>query len=248
MRINLRLKKFQFCGSKIKLLHTDVFYEFPDLFYHPVKTGSQDSQLIIAVLTGTYRKISLSRLPCHFAETLNRLCNIQCNLTADQKRPYQDERIHHYAHPQGCHHVSPDLLTKCLQIGCLIIDIPLDLILDQFCQYPDIHIQPLHIFIVGTAYQSIIFDLFNPVFQRIETLQYTVQTVSGIIRIRFVIKLPEVFSRFLDHHIRLFRIYQFFRPLRVDHNDIHQIIHIFFKRQVIGVCHGNIRNDTVISR
>ena len=246
MGIDLRLEQLKLGGAQVELLHPDIFHQFPDLFHHPVEAGTQDGQLVVAVFAGTHGKISLPGLPRHLAQPLDRLRDILCDLAADQERPHQDKGVHDPAHLKRRHHVRADLFPQRLQVGRFIIDISLDLVLDQLCQDPDVHIQAFHIPVIGTAHQRVLLDLPHPVFQGIQTFQDAVQAVPGIVRVRAVIQFTEILPGFVDHQIGSLRIYQFFRPFRIDRDDVHEIVHIFLKSQVIGVRPGDIGNDAVV--
>ena len=92
----------------------------------------------------------------------------------------------------------------------------------------------------------ILLNLLHPVFQCIQTLQNPVETGLRMICIRRFIQPLKYLPCFTDQNMRPLCIHQLLRPLRINDNDIHNIINVFFQIHIICICHGDIFHNRII--
>ena len=175
MRLNLLLKKAQICFSHFPLVFLHLIDQRLHASCHFVKAHCKLSHLILGIRLGSGIKITLS----DFLRSLVQLTDRLYNTGNDHHRADCNHNDQHADQHTAHHHKPPDLILQgicdLVHITCLIIDIILDIILDQFRQNVNIIVQLLNILIVSAPGRNTVHNIVHPFFQGINIAKKTLQ-------------------------------------------------------------------------
>ena len=175
MRLNLLLKKAQICFSHFPLVFLYLIDQRLHASCHFVKAHCKLSHLIIGIRLGSGIEITLGNL----LRSLVQLTDGLYNTGNDHHRTDCNHNDQHADQHTAHHHKPPDLILQgicdLVHITCLIIDIILDIILDQFRQNVNIIVQLLNILIVSAPGRNTVHNIVHPFFQGINIAKKTLQ-------------------------------------------------------------------------
>ena len=175
MRLDLLLKKAQICFSHFPLVFLHLIDQGLHASCHIVKAYCKLCHLIIGIRLGSGIEITLG----NFLRSLVQLTDGLYNTGNDHHRTDCNHNDQHHNQHTAHHHEPPDLILQSIRdlvhITCLIINIILDIVLNQFRQNVNIVIQLFNIFTVPSASGNAVHNIVHPFFQGINIAKKALQ-------------------------------------------------------------------------
>ena len=249
MRVDLGLQKLKLHVPEMDLLLPVVFHQLTDPRSHAVEPVRQCADLRTARDLSPGIQVSGADLVRSLDQSRNRVGDAAGDEGGDPQRQDQEKGRGHDG--RGCQQLPAGihLLPDVFQTHRLIVKVLCDAVLDHIRDDPDIHVQPLHVFIVMPDLLYCLADIIHPLMKCDQQLEGTGEACFCLCGFRIGAYFLEGLLRSADHDVRIVHselILHLVFAERMGNHHVHDAVHIFLEHDIEGIHLGDIPDNGAV--